>query len=181
MVREAFEDGLWELYRGLPATPLPVAGSTRRTAPLSRMGWPATRRGLWERNAPPSAVGGLSAVPTGLGGSPQGLAGVCELALPPYWPQSGLLKLAPSPPDTYRFPSGPKARCPMECDGNCWHHWSVIRGCSPPVATPVVGSTGMRDRLPVTVQPSVVAPGGVGQPSPSWPDCRPGCGHGYRG
>src|SRR5438034_11372444 len=133
MIRDASEEGFAGSYIGLPATPLPVAGSTRRTAPPSRMGWPTTRRGLCERSAPPSAPGGLSAVPTGLGGSPQGLAGVGVLArLPPYWPQSGLVKLAPSPPDTYRLPSGPKARCPMEWEGNCWHHWSVISGCSPP-------------------------------------------------
>src|SRR5215211_3479886 len=98
MMREALDDGAWELNSGLPATPLPVAGSTRSTAPLSRMGCPATRRGLWERSAPPSALGGLSAVPTGLGGSPHGLAGVGEPAPPPNWPQSGSVKLAPSPP-----------------------------------------------------------------------------------
>src|SRR4030095_14121176 len=166
MIRDASEEGLAELYIGLPATPLPVAGSTRSTAPPSRMGCPATRRGLCERSAPPSASGGLSAVPTGLGGSPQGLGGVGELAPPPYWPQSALLKLAPSPPVTYRLPSGPNARWPMEWEGNCWHQSSVISGCSGPLATPVAGSTGMRDRLPVTVQPSVVGPGGVGQLSP---------------
>ena len=54
----------------------------------------------------------------------------------------------------------------MECEGYCWHHPSVISGCSGPLAAPVAGSTGIRDRLPVTVQPSVVGPGGVGQPSP---------------
>src|ERR687887_564372 len=166
MIREALDAGAWELYIGLPATPLPVAGSTRSTAPLSRMGSPATRRGLCERSAPPSAPGGLSAVPTGLGGSPQGFAGVGEPAPPPNWPQSALLKLAPSPPLTYRSPSGPKARCPMEWEGNCWHHWSVISGCSAPLATPLAGATGVRGRVPVTVQPSVVAPGGVGQVSP---------------
>src|SRR5215218_1702345 len=166
MIREALEEGFCASYMGLPATPLPVAGSTLSTAPLSRMGCPATRRGLCERSAPPSAPGGDSGVPTGLGGSPHGLAGVGEPAPPPNWPQSGSVKLAPSPPVTYRFPSGPKARWPMECEGYCWHHWSVISGCSAPVATPVPGSTGIRERLPVTVQPSVVGPGGVGQPSP---------------
>jgi hypothetical protein len=54
----------------------------------------------------------------------------------------------------------------MECEGNCWHHWSVISDCSAPLVTPVAGSTGIRERLPVTGQPSVVGPGGVGQPSP---------------
>src|SRR4029453_1796512 len=131
MVREALDEGFCELYIGLPGTPLPVAGSTRSTSPPRRRGWPATRRGLCERNAPPSAPGGVRAVPTGSGGSPHGLAGVGEPAPPPNWPQSVLLKLAPSPPLTYRLPSGPKARCPMECEGNCWHHWSVISGCLP--------------------------------------------------
>src|SRR5574341_167211 len=166
MIREASEDGFCGSYIGLPTTPLPLAGSTLSTAPLSRIGWPATRRGLCERRAPPSDAGGLSGVPTGLGGSPQGLAGVGEPAPPPNWPQSGLLKLAPSPAVTYRFPSGPKARCPMEWEGNCWHHLSEISGCSAPVAIPLDGSTGMRERFPVTGQPSVVAPGGVGQVSP---------------
>src|ERR687887_2265084 len=169
MIREALDAGLCELYSGLPGTPLPVAGSTLSTAPLSRVGSPATRRGLCERSAPPSAPGGLSAVPTGLGGSPQGFAGVGEPAPPPNWPQSALLKLAPSPPLMYRSPSGPKARWPMEWEGNCWHHSSEISGCSGPVATPVEGSTGMRDRLPVTGQPSVVAPGGGGGGGPPPP------------
>src|SRR5919198_3859067 len=169
MIREALEAGLCALNIGLPATPLPVAGSTLSTAPPSRIGSPATRRGLCDRRAPPSAAGGTSAVPTGFGGSPQGLAGVGDSAPPPNWPQSALLKLAPSPPVTYRFPSGPKARWPMEWEGNCWHHSSEISGCSGPVATPVEGSTGMRDRLPVTGQPSVVAPGGGGAAAPPAP------------
>src|SRR4029450_11842985 len=154
MIREALEDGFWELYIGLPGTPLPVAGSTLSTAPSSRMGCPAGRRGLWERSAPPSAPGGESGVPTEPGGSPQGLAGVGEPAPPPNWPQSVLVKLAPSPPVTYRFPSGPKARCPMECEGNCWHQSSAISGCSAPLADPEQGAAGVRGRLAVAVPPA---------------------------
>src|SRR4030095_8727584 len=113
MIREASDAGAWELYIGLPGTPLPVAGSTRSTAPSSRMGSPATRRRVCERSAPPSAPRGRSAVPTGLGGSPQGFAGVGEPAPPPNWPQSALLKLAPSPPLTYRLPCGAEGRGPV--------------------------------------------------------------------
>ena len=62
MIRRALTSVL--LAIGFPGAPAPVAGSTRSTAPPSRMGCPATRRGLCERSAPPSASGGLSAVPT---------------------------------------------------------------------------------------------------------------------
>src|SRR6266545_7721272 len=73
MIREALEDGLRELSIGLPTTPLPVAGSTLSTAPLSRIGWPATRRGLWERRAPPSAAGGFIRRPHRVGGVAAGV------------------------------------------------------------------------------------------------------------
>ncbi len=61
---------------GLPAIAAPVAGSSRRMAPFRTTGWPAGRRRLWARSAPPSAVGGVRAVPAGLGGSAHGLASV---------------------------------------------------------------------------------------------------------
>ncbi len=65
-----------EPMSGLPGAAAPVAGSIRRMEPFSRRASPAGRRGLWLRSAPPSAVGLVSGVPTGKGGSPQGLAGV---------------------------------------------------------------------------------------------------------
>ena len=67
---------------GLPGAAAPVVGSRRRIAPLRVTGSPAARRTLWLRSAPPSAVGGVSAVPAGLGGSAQGLAGVGLPELP---------------------------------------------------------------------------------------------------
>ena len=69
--RRAFASA--EEKNGFPGTPAPVAGSIRRTVP-SRVAEPSVRRTLWLRKAPPSAVGGLSTVPTVPGGSPQGLA-----------------------------------------------------------------------------------------------------------
>src|ERR671937_1386557 len=86
---------------GLLGSAAPVAGSTRRTAPLRTAGSPGLRRRLWLRSAPPSAVGAVSAVPTAPGGSPQGLAGVgVPERVPPNWPQSAAVKLAHSPPET---------------------------------------------------------------------------------
>src|SRR6476619_5087426 len=84
------------LANGLPGAAAPVAGSIRMIDPPSTAG-PSVRRTDWLRNAPPSAVGGLNAVPTPPGGSPHGLALSPALEFP-NWPQSALLKLAPSPP-----------------------------------------------------------------------------------
>ena len=89
-----------EEKKGLPGTPAPVAGSMRRMAPFKRRGSPNARNGVWLRSDPPSAVGGVSLPPTPAGGSPQGFFGVGAPSVPPYWPQSSLLKLAPSPPET---------------------------------------------------------------------------------
>ncbi len=61
---------------GLSGRGSPVAGSTRRIAPLSRRASPGGRRGVWLRSAPPRAVGFVCGVPSGNGGSAQGLAGV---------------------------------------------------------------------------------------------------------
>ena len=80
------------------------------------------------------------------------------------------LKLAPSPPVTYRYPSGPKASAPPAWLGNCWHHspfapspmrFRRLAG----LATFDVRLTVYRSSLLRTVQPSVVAPGGLGQAS----------------
>src|SRR5476651_1901682 len=72
------------------------------------------------------------------------------------------LKLAPSPPLTYSAPSAPKRRSPTEWLGNCWHQ-SLIRTCSVPVIT--LPAAVSFDSRPLTTQPSVVGPGGVGQAS----------------
>src|SRR5262252_2037645 len=87
---------------GLPGAAAPVAGSMRRIEPFKTRGSPAVRRWLCARRAPPSAVGLVWGVPIGNGGSPQGLAGIGggDPEVPPNCPQSALLKLAPSPPDT---------------------------------------------------------------------------------
>src|SRR5439155_23097767 len=84
---------------GLSASPAPVEGSTRRTVPFSTRGSPAGRRRLWLRSAPPLAVGGVIVPPTPAGGSPHGFFGVAVglPTVPPNWPYSALLKLAPCP------------------------------------------------------------------------------------
>jgi hypothetical protein len=84
-----------------------VAGSTRMMVPSSDTGSPLVRKS-WLRSAPPSALGGASAVPAAVGGSPHGLVGL------PSWPQSAKLKLAPSPPPAYRAPSDPNSTVPIE-------------------------------------------------------------------
>jgi hypothetical protein len=71
------------------------------------------------------------------------------------------LKLAPSPPLTYSDPSGPKWRSPIEWLGYCWHQPSTST-CSDVETFPC---TVRRARRPLTTQPSVVGPGGVGQAS----------------
>jgi len=55
-------------------SPAPVAGSTRRIAPLRPAGSAGVRTS-WLRSAPPSAEGGDNALPTLPGGSPHGLTG----------------------------------------------------------------------------------------------------------
>src|SRR5262252_6517543 len=109
------------LNSGLPGTPSPVAGSTRRTLPFRSLGSPARRRGLWLRSEPPSDVGADSSPPTPAGGSPHGFLGVVGGTpwVPPNCPQSELLKLAPSPWLTYSLPSAPKARPSAVWLGNC--------------------------------------------------------------
>jgi hypothetical protein len=76
----------------------------RSSAPSREAGVPAVRRTLCARSAPPWPPGAVFAVPAGLGGSPQGLAGVTMGDfVPPHWPKSWpvappvLAKLAPSP------------------------------------------------------------------------------------
>ena len=73
IMRRAFGSAL--PASGLFGRPLPVVGSTRITVPSRFTGSPVVRES-WLRSAPPSAVGGAGAVPTGTGGSPQGLTGV---------------------------------------------------------------------------------------------------------
>src|SRR5215210_8135576 len=141
--------------RGLSGIALPVAGSTRRMEPLKPTGSPPVRKS-WLRSAPPSAVGGARVAPTPPGGSPQGLSGE------PSWPQSAKLKLAPSPPLAYSFPSSPKSTVPIEWLGYCWHQSSISTCSAPVIALPLACS---RDRRPLTTQPSAVAPGGVGHGS----------------
>src|SRR3954454_23810199 len=88
-MRDALDDGAAALYIGLPATPAPVSGFTRRSAPLRTRGSPAGRRTLCARIAPPRPVGEVFATPLPPGGSPHGFFGVGLLArLPPNWPQS---------------------------------------------------------------------------------------------
>src|SRR5262245_5380130 len=140
---------------GLSGIGAPVAGSIRRIAPSRPVGSALLRRS-WLRRAPPSAVGGVRAAPTPPGGSPHGFSGL------PSWPQSVKLKLAPSPPLTYRAPSAPKASEPTEWLGYCWHQ-SSTRTCSGPVITLPLACK--RETRPLITQPSAVAPGGVGQPS----------------
>src|SRR5215218_7399366 len=153
MIRLAFALAL--PARGLSVGAAPVAGSTRMMLPSSETGSPPVRRS-WLRSAPPSAVGGASVAPTPPGGSPQGLSGL------PSWPQSAKLKLAPSPPLAYSFPSGPNSTVPIEWLGYCWHQSSTSTCSLPVIALPLACS---RDRRPLTTQPSAVAPGGVGQGS----------------
>ena len=57
----------------------------------------------------------------------------------------------------------------MEWLGNCWHQ-SSTRTCSGPEA--VSPSAVSRDSRPLTTQPSVVGPGGLGQPSEVAPAVR---------
>src|ERR1700687_680897 len=149
---------------GFPGAAAPVAGSTRRTEPFRTRGSPAGRRWLWLRSEPPSAVGGVWLPPTGTGGSPHGFLGVGGGLpwVPPNCPQSLLLKLAPSPPLTYHIPSAPKASAPLEWPGTAWHQ-SSIGPCS--LAVQSEPTAVSRDRWPLIMQPSVVAPGGVGQGS----------------
>src|SRR5712692_5634807 len=149
---------------GFPGAAAPVTGSTRRIDPFRTRGSPAVRRWLWLRSEPPSAVGGVWSPPTGTGGSPQGFLGVGGGLpdVPPNCPQSWLPKLAPSPPLMYSIPSAPKPSAPIEWLGNCWHQ-SSINTCS--LAVQSAPTAVSRERWPLIMQPSVVAPGGVGQGS----------------
>ena len=133
---------------GLPGSDAPVAGSTRRIDPSSPAGSPLVRRS-WLRNAPPWSDG-----------SPHGLTGL------PSWPQSTNVKLAPSPPLTYRAPSAPKVRSPIEWLGYCWHQSSISTCSGPVIRFPDAVS---RERRPLTTHPSLVGPGGVGHGSDSTP------------
>jgi hypothetical protein len=64
----------------------PVAGSTRKIAPLRATQSPRVRRS-WLRSAPPPAAGGVCVPPTPVGGSPHGFLGVgLSCRLPPPWP-----------------------------------------------------------------------------------------------
>jgi hypothetical protein len=84
MIRRALTSAL--AANGLPATPAPVFGSIRMIEPLRPAGSPVVRMS-WERSAPPSAVGGVRAVPVPVGGSPQGFAGVTTgFVVPPRCP-----------------------------------------------------------------------------------------------
>src|SRR5262245_51775550 len=148
--------------QGFPGAAAPVVGSMRRSEPFRRPG-PFARPGLCDRRAPPCAVGGVSLPPTPAGGSPHGVFGVGDPLPPPPCPQSAKLKLAPSPPVTYSIPSGPNLRSPTEWLGYCWLHWLLIRTCGDPTTTSP--DSWIRMSFPVTTQPSVVGPGGVGHAS----------------
>jgi hypothetical protein len=111
MIRLAFASGLAE--KGLPAAPSPVSGLTRMIDPSRLTGSVVVRRS-WLRSAPPS-----------FNGSTQ------RLIVAPPWPKSTQLKLAPSPPEAYSMPSGPKFTDPVEWLGYCWHQ-SSTRTCSEP-------------------------------------------------
>ena len=76
-MRRALGSALAE--RGLSARAAPVNGSIRMRVPFKTAG-PLTRRRLWERVEPPSAVGGVCTPPMPTGGSPNGFSGV------PAWP-----------------------------------------------------------------------------------------------
>ena len=106
-----------------------MSGFTRRIEPSSATAWPAGRRKAWARTAPPCEVAADVAP-----GSPHGLTGL------PSWPQSAQLNDAPSPEDTYSWPSGPNSIEPVECDGYCWHQSSINT-----VSMPVL-ETGAADR-----------------------------------
>ena len=73
---------------GLPAAAAPVAGFSRRTAPFRTAVSLAARRKLWDRSAPPSAVGGGHRPADRPGGSPHGFIGVTGVSgsVPPFWP-----------------------------------------------------------------------------------------------
>ena len=73
MIRRAFASGL--AASGLSGSAAPVDGSTRISVPSRVCGSPVVRMS-WARSAPPSAVGGVSAVPAPVGGSPHGLVGL---------------------------------------------------------------------------------------------------------
>ena len=81
-IRRAFASG--EVSNGLPGQPAPVSGSIRMIVPSSPVGSPVVRTS-WERSAPPSEPGRVSAVPAAPGGSPHGFGGT------PFWPQSAAL------------------------------------------------------------------------------------------
>src|SRR5215475_3909354 len=115
---------------GLSGRPCMVVGSTRMMVPFSRVG-PSRRWLLWLFSAPPSAAGGLMALPIALpGGSAHGLP-------PLAWPQSVTSALAPSPPETHRSPSGPKVTVPIECVSE-ESHQSLRRTCSCPTIVSLV-------------------------------------------
>ena len=67
----------------------------------------------------------------------------------------------------YSAPSGPKRTSPIEWLGNCWHQ--SFTSTVSFVIWLVAGLMVRRDSRPLTTQPLVVAPGGVGQPSESAP------------
>ena len=69
--------GVGAAEMGVAGQAWPVSGSSLRMAPFSPVGSLGLDgvRMSWLRRAPPSAVGGVSKVPGGLGGSPQGLTG----------------------------------------------------------------------------------------------------------
>ncbi len=75
-----------------------------------------------------------------------------------------MVKLAPSPPETYSAPSGPKAMVPIEWLGNCWHQSQMIGVSVTELPSPLL-LTVSRESRPEATHPSVVAPGGVGQAS----------------
>src|SRR5205814_4174355 len=77
----------------------------------------------------------------------------------PNWPKSVASKFAPSPPETYRAPSGPNFRSPMEWLGYCWHQ-SLMSTCSVPVhwlpLAVSLDSRALTTQLPPFAPPSMV-------------------------
>ena len=129
-----------------------------------------------ERSAPPSAVGGVSAAPTALGGSPHGLeSAAAELAL------VGVVEAGPVAAGDVQGAVGPERQV---ADRSGWGTAGTSRRsatCSPPVACrlpgrPVHARQAAGDHAAVGGR----ARAGSGRCRPSSAGLPPGCGHGCR-
>ncbi len=159
MIRRAFASRLAD-ERVVRQRPAPVAGSTRRTVPSRVTGSPSVRRS-WLRSAPPSAVGGVSVAPGAPGGSPQGFSGL------PSWPAVDEVEAGAVAAADVERARRRRTRARRSSG-------SGTAGTSPRRAPARLRSSrcrrrGRRESRPLTTQPSVVGPGGVGQSSGGCP------------